>query len=298
MGLSYFWADVAGRGGFTLNPWLCPVCGGSFATSRIPGLLRCSVCAFQTANLKLSIDEVSSLYGERYFTGDEYADYLADRPAMEKSFRRRLKKLLEYTPQHGAKHLFEVGCAYGLFLNLARTEYRSVSGIDVSKVAVDFAQTELNLDVQRGDLLTSRLAEQIDVACLWDTIEHLSQPHLYIEKLATAMPIGGIIAISTGDIESYVARWRGGKWRQIHPPTHLHYFSRKTLSMLLERYGFSVKYAGYDGMYRSVESMSYIILATKHRLPNLHNTLKRLGLLNFDLYLNLRDTMLVIGEKV
>jgi 2-polyprenyl-3-methyl-5-hydroxy-6-metoxy-1,4-benzoquinol methylase len=265
--------------------------------SPIAGLLRCSACAFHTANLNLSNEELAALYSEKYFNGHEYANYLADRHALEKSFRRRLQMLLKYTPHSETKNLYEVGCAYGLFLNLARTHYRSVSGIDISSAAVDFAKSNLRLDVHCGDLLSSALPERIDVACLWDTIEHLSQPHLYLAKLTTAMPKGGIVAITTGDIESTVARWRGKKWRQIHPPTHLQYFSRNTLSTLLERHGFAVRYAGFDGMYRSAESMSYIIFALKQQRIQIHNALKRLGILNVDLYLNLRDILFVIAEK-
>jgi len=266
-------------------------------SSNIAGLLRCSLCAFHSANLHLGADELSSIYSEKYFEGEEYANYLADRSVIEKSFRGRLRTLLRYTPDAQKKDLFEVGCAYGLFLNLARTSYRNVSGMDISHAAVEFARSELCLNVHCGDLLSSDLPERIDVACLWDTIEHLSRPDLYIEKLATAMPKGGVIAITTGDIESKVARWRGKKWRQIHPPTHLQYFSKKTLSMLLERRGFIVRYAGYDGMYRNVESMSYIVFALKRRQMKIHNALKNLGALNFDLYLNLRDIMFLIAEK-
>lgn len=265
--------------------------------SAIAGLLRCSDCAFQTADMDLSTEELSSLYGEKYFNGDEYANYLADSRAIKKSFQRRLDKLLQYTPEPRDKSLLDIGCAYGLFLDLARIRYRSVSGIDISSAAVDFARTSLGLDVRCGDLLSLDTPDRVDVACLWDTIEHLSEPHLYIEKLSTMLPKGGIVAITTGDIESMVARWRGKKWRQIHPPTHMQYFSRKTLSRLLERNGFNVRYAGYDGMYRSAESMSYIIFALKSRRAKIHQALKRLGVLRFDLYLDLKDIMFVIAEK-
>jgi hypothetical protein len=290
-------SDVISRDEPGVNAGECLVCGGCVAPSAIDGLLRCSNCAFQTANLTLSNGELASLYSDKYFQGEEYADYLADRHVIEKSFRRRLKTLLKYTPESHKLDLFEVGCAYGLFLNLARSEYRTVSGIDISSVAVNFAKSELGLDVLCGDLLSTNLPERIDVACLWDTIEHLSRPDLYIKKLATLMPKGSIVAITTGDIESMVARWRGKQWRQIHPPTHLQYFSTKTLSMLLEGNGFAVRYAGFDGVYRSLESMSYIVFALKRRRPNIHNAQKRLGVLKFDLYLDLRDIVFVIAEK-
>jgi predicted TPR repeat methyltransferase len=267
------------------------------APSNIAGLLRCSACAFQTADMNLSTEELSSLYGANYFNGEEYANYFADRHVIEKSFHGRLETLLKYIHEPQNKDLFEVGSAYGFFLNLARSQYRHVSGIDISSAAVDFARSELDLDVQCGDMLSSNLPERIDVACLWDTIEHLSRPDFYIAKLATAMPKGSLVAITTGDIESVVARWRKEKWRQIHPPTHLHYFSKKTLSILLERHGFVVRHLSYVGMYRNIESMSYIVFVLKRRWATMHRAMKRLHILNFDLYLNLRDIMFIVAEK-
>ena len=46
------------------------------------------------------------------------------------------------------------------------------------------------------------------------------------------------LALTTGDIGSVNARLRGHKWRMIHPPTHLHYFSAETMKALLDRHGF------------------------------------------------------------
>ena len=105
------------------------------------------------------------------------------------------------------------------------------------------------------------------------------------------------MALTTGDLDSWLAHARGRNWRQIHPPTHLHYFSRATLTRLLRRYGFEIRFIGAEGMYRSVDTMAYIILCLKYRLPNLYSWLKKTHLLNWDLYLNLGDIIFVIAEK-
>ena len=60
---------------------------------------------------------------------------------------------------------------------------------------------------------------------MWDTIEHLKRPDLFVQKAAADLRPGGLIALTTGDIGSLNARLRGARWRMIHPPTHLHYFS-------------------------------------------------------------------------
>lgn len=275
----------------------CLVCSGSYQPSDLPGLLRCSACDFQTADITLSADELASLYSARYFAGEEYKDYVAERSLLEKHFRIRLKKLLEYIPDPGCKRMLEIGSAYGFFLAVAQEHFAAAEGIDISRDAVAYAANTLGLPVQVGDFLDYRFPANVDVVCLWDTIEHLQSPHLYLEKAARHMNPGGIIALTTGDIGSLVARWRGARWRQIHPPTHLHYFSKATLTRLLTNCGLRIRYCGYDGMYRSVDTIAYIILTIKHSQPALYTRLKRLGLLDWTLYLNLYDILFIIAEK-
>ena len=275
----------------------CLVCGGALAKSALPGLLACTVCGFTTADLALSDAELERLYGPEYFAGQEYMDYVSERPLIRRHFETRLDRLLRYVAIPRSKRLFEIGSAYGFFLEVARERFRSVEGIDISSVAAAYARDQLGLRVTAGEFLGHEMSGPVDVVCLWDTIEHLRDPHLYVEKAASYMTPGGTIALTTGDISSWMARWRGKRWRQIHPPTHLHYFSRRTLTKLLERHGFTVVYAGYDGMYRSVDTMAYILLTIKQSRAGIYRALKKSGVLNWNLYLNLYDIVYLIATK-
>jgi SAM-dependent methyltransferase len=75
---------------------------------------------------------------------------------------------------------------------------------------------------------------------MWDTIEHVPEPDRFAARALEILRPGGHLFLTTGDIDSLVARLQGPRWRQIHPPTHLSYFSRKTLTRLLERVGYEV----------------------------------------------------------
>jgi SAM-dependent methyltransferase len=275
----------------------CLVCNSGLGPSKYAGLLECVNCRFITADLCLNNEELTSLYGSNYFFGEEYSDYLADKQTIQRNFRARLNVLLRHVEDPAEKRLFEIGSAYGLFLDVARHYFRSVEGIDISKPAIDHARSELGLRAFQGDFLDHTVDQSVDVACMWDTIEHLKSPHLYIEKLADSMKGGSVIAITTGDISSRMARFRGQKWRQIHPPTHLHYFSRNTLERLLNRYGFSVRYCGFDGTYRSLDMIAAIMLTVRRDQPEVYNALKKSGLLKRDVYLNLFDIVYMIAEK-
>ena len=280
-----------------MQPPSCLVCGGQYKAASLPGLLECASCGFITADVDLTADALRELYTSTYFSGEEYRDYVGERALFEKHFRQRMRTLLRFVPDPGTKRLLEIGSAYGFFLAVAREHFKSVEGIDISADAVGYAVSELGLTATAGDFLDYPLAHPVDVVCMWDTIEHLQHPHLYIERASANMNRGGVIAITTGDIGSLMARMRGAKWRQIHPPTHLHYFSKATLTKLLDRCGFTVRYSGSDGVYRSLDTIAYIILNIKRQQPGLYRMLKKTGLLRLDFYLNMYDIMFLIAEK-
>lgn len=275
----------------------CPVCDGATSTPIYAGLLRCPACTHVWADAALDWADLSTLYQRSYFFGDEYLNYVADRRVLEKNFGKRLATLRRFLDSRHQR-LFEVGCAYGFFLNLSRGSFDSVQGIDISPDAIAFATREFGVDAICGDLLTADLANrQFDVACMWDTIEHLAKPRPYLERLASAMPAGALVAMTTGDIGSLIARIQGRRWRLIHPPTHLHYFTQSSLTTLLERAGFRVRHLERCGFSRSVRSMLHNLLALRWHSPRLADTLSRLVPPRLDLYLNLYDIMFVVAER-
>jgi 2-polyprenyl-3-methyl-5-hydroxy-6-metoxy-1,4-benzoquinol methylase len=250
-----------------------------------------------SADVQLSHDELARLYSHKYFAGEEYRDYVGERTLIEQQFRARLSRLLKFVPSPRTKRLFEIGAAYGFFLSVARDAFQRVEGIDIAADAAATARETFGLPVATGDFLDHPMKGPVDVVCLWDTIEHLARPDLYVQKAAANLRSGGVIAITTGDIGSLVARMRGSKWRQIHPPTHLHYFSKSTLTRLLERSGFRIRYVGHEGMTRSVDTMAFILLSIKRRQQGLYRALKRARLLDWNLRLNLRDILFVVAER-
>jgi SAM-dependent methyltransferase len=245
----------------------------------------------------MSADALTALYGRDYFFGEEYANYVEDRHVLEKNFAARLETLRRFlTPSH--RRLFEIGAAYGFFLNLAREIIPGVSGIDVSPDAVHFANRQFGLAVTRGDFLDAELGgEPIDVLCLWDTIEHLAAPRRYLEKAAAHMRPGSLVAITTGDIASANARRQQARWRLIHPPTHVHYFTRQSLTTLLERCGFRVLHVEYCGAYRSIGGMLQNLVGLRWGWRRLGAFLQAAVPPRLDGYINLHDIMYIVAER-
>jgi hypothetical protein len=132
---------------------------------------------------------------------------------------------------------------------------------------------------------------------MWDTIEHLKSPHLYLEKISNNINSGGLLALTTPDIGSLVARFRKNRWRMIHPPTHAHYFSKDSITRILNRYGFDVIHFEHCGIYRSVGTVSYILFVLRSNLLWLYKLIDFLGIGKLGFYTNLNDVMYVIARR-
>lgn len=276
----------------------CAACDSSSNEPIFGGLLRCRHCGHAFAPPEASDEELAAIYSEKYFAGEEYHDYLADKDVAQRNFRARLSVLKSFMNPARHRRLFEVGCAYGFFLEVARESFDSVEGIDVSAAAVNHAKDNLDLDAVCADLLQYDLGgREFDVACMWDTIEHLARPDLYVAKLAEHMRTGALIAVTTGDFASLNARVRRTKWRLMHPPSHAHYFSIASMSTMLDRFGFDTVYARHCGFYRSIRSMAYGVFVQKHGDTRALDILNRLGVGGWPLYLNFYDIMYVIARK-
>ncbi len=277
----------------------CIVCGAhAQAVPLYPGILRCRACGYVYADMRMTDEQLFELYNEQFFTGAEFSDYAADERFFRKNFQLRFRALKRFLDPARHRQLLEIGSAYGFFLAEVRHEFAHVRGIDITDAGVRHAREQLKLDVVQADFLAHDYgAQKFDVVCMWDTIEHLRAPHLYVEKIARHTGTGALLAVTTADADSLNARLRGRQWRMIHPPTHLHYFSAATLARLLERHGFEVVYNRYCGFYRSFGNVAYNILVLRQQRPRLFRQLERTGLTKFGFYLNLYDIMYVIARR-
>ncbi len=274
----------------------CICCQGNETVDYLDGLLKCVVCGHVWADTSLTADELGRLYSLSYFKGEEYLDYELEETALRRNFRSRVRELSRRHPQRGS--LWEIGCAYGYFLSEA-ARYFDVAGCDISEDAVRYARNTLGLDASCVDYLDLDSQTTYDVICMWDVIEHLQNPHLYLEKAAAELRPGGTLAFSTGDIGSFLARLQGAKWRQIHPPTHLHYFTEKSAVALLERLGFGNIEVRRPTFWRSADAIAHHMFANppdKWSTP-IYRVLHAARLLNFSIPLNTRDLMTVYATR-
>jgi SAM-dependent methyltransferase len=248
----------------------------------------------RTADLPQRIAE---LYEGDYLTGAEFGDYASQHATFARNFRAYLRRMQRAGATGG--RLLEVGCAYGFFLEQAQASFE-VTGIDVNEAAITAARS-LGVPAICGDFLAFAPDAPYDVVCMWDTVEHLLEPLAYLDKARAVLRDGGWLFLTTGDIGSAVARFRGPRWRLIHPPSHVNYFSRQSMSSLLGRTGFDVVSVAAIGTSRDLRNALHVLSlfsrrALVRRVAAVTERLTR-GLPSVGVYLNLRDIMFVTARS-
>lgn len=283
----------------------CILCGGTSLNYLYPelDLVKCVDCGLVRAKKIPPADELRRLYSESYFKSSNsgalgYDDYAADRVKIEKTFQRRMQEI-ETLLQHKGR-LLDVGCATGFSLEVANRLGWETKGVEISEYACELARTIRGTGVFCGQLEEADFPpESFDVVTMWDYLEHCPNPAKELEQVNRLLKGGGLLALTTPDISSLVARFSGTRWMGIKQGEHLFYFSRSTITRLLSKYHFEPVRITYVGKYVDV---GFFIRRTGIYSSAVQRLLERLartlGIRNRVIYVNPFDIMLVYATKM
>lgn len=163
-------------------------------------------------------------------------DYLDEEPGQ----RATAHRVLEVVERHVAGgRLLDLGSWVGFLLAEARDRGWHTSGVEPSAFASAYARDQLGLEVRTDDLFTAELpAHAFDAVVLGDVIEHLPRPDDALKHISKLLAPGGILVLTLPDAGSRVARVLGARWWSVIP-THVQYFTRRSIRTLLQRRGFT-----------------------------------------------------------
>ncbi len=149
----------------------------------------------------------------------------------------------------------DVGCSYGWLLKYVAEQGYKGEGVEPSAPASLRAQQQ-QLQVRRG-LFPESLArgEQFDVISFMDVLEHFEKPGEALEATREHLTAGGVAVIQVPDQACWLFRLAEGMyrlsggtisfalrrlWLDGFDFPHQFYFTRQTLSLVLQRSGFEI----------------------------------------------------------
>lgn len=205
---------------------------------------QCSSCGLMRQDPIEDERELNLLYGDEFFSA--YEKYFLE--FRQKQFHRDIGIINALKSPPGK--LLDIGCAFGIFLDEARKSGWNVSGIDISKNAVEYARKKYGLDVFMGTLTDAKIeGSSMDVVTAWDVIEHLIDPAKFLEEVGRILKKGGILAIRTPNAEclflkvnKFVNAILGDRFAKVGNKFehHKYLFSVSSLKSILNKNGFEI----------------------------------------------------------
>ena len=196
-------------------------------------LRRCSQCGCLWAD-DARQDE-TSLVAAYERVSDSYFESPENDPRYLQ-FYRWLEELVK--EQVSGRTILDVGCGDGTFLSTLSDDW-SKHGVEPSVSGARLAR-ERKLHVSCGTLDTTTEPYEADLISALDVIEHVVDPHNFVESLKRHLRRGGIVLLLTGDVDAYPARIAGPQWSYLRWCGHISVFSQAGLRRLLESHGFEV----------------------------------------------------------
>jgi SAM-dependent methyltransferase len=203
----------------------------------------------------LFVDPVTSveIYNDDYYRG-QGADPLVDYESEYRDWRgtsRRLEfddlarladEFFFEHPPFGPIEWLDFGCGAGGFLKYLRERgaFRgqplSVTGHDVGPYA-DLLRRKDGFRILDFEGLDGEPNDRYDVITMVEVIEHIPHPDTAMRTIARILKPGGLLVLTTGNLDCRAARRQGIDYRYCVPEIHVNLYNPRCLARLYFRHG-------------------------------------------------------------
>lgn len=223
--------------------------------------------------------------------------YVENIEARFRTFKRDLDKIAPYLPKNGT--LLDVGANCGAFLKVASEAGYKAQGLEPSRWCTDYAREKLGQKITNGTVSDLAPSEKgFDIVTMFDVLEHLSDPIKELNAINQRMKKGGILAISTLDIDSMSAKVLGKRWPWLMD-MHIYYFDPRTIEQMLKKTGFRII---HSCNYTHVITLDYLLLKLENMsvwgAGILGKILGAIGAKNIRIPVSFGDIKLFVAEKL
>lgn len=150
-----------------------------------------------------------------------------------------------------SRRILDIGCSTGVLgRQLKERQHCEVHGVDFDKTMLEEAAMYLDsvrcVDLNRDPSSLAELSPPFDTVIAADILEHLSDPWTIVDISRSLLSRGGTLVVSIPNISHYSTflALLSHKWpyrdRGIHDRTHLRFFSKRNIEMLIDPKEFNV----------------------------------------------------------
>lgn len=168
-------------------------------------------------------------------------DYLVSEDSIYWSVKQTLNM---YRPLN----VLELGSGLGYLTYALRQQGYEAIGVDLSEQAVTRAIDRFGAYYYCSDVFEylGKIERKFDLIIVNEVIEHVQNPVKLIEDLKCASPSSYILFTTPNkDI------WRNYSWKTDNAPVHLHWFSKQSLTMVLEKLNLQFEFLNFSEYHKT-----------------------------------------------
>jgi len=247
-------------------------------------LVKCKQCSFV---FDKRIPTQEELY-EHY----KVYSYSTLKPLPKETSKSYNKLLDEFEKYRKNGNILDISCGQGDFLIEAKKRNWNVYGTEFSKSAVDICLSR-GINMYKGDL-NKKIFQNIsfDVVTSFEVIEHINTPQSFIEVSNYKLRNNGLLYCTTPNFDAILRFMEKDKFKIINYPEHISFFTKKSISILGDRYNLKkikILTSGLDigrfiNILKNKKDIPYdrnIIKQNNENIRNLSGNNKFFGLLKY-----------------
>ncbi len=231
-------ATAAPVAAMALENTTCPVCecatDYTFRKNGFP-IRKCCGCGYLHVAPRPPLETIINHYLTNYrgATADFY-------PKAASRRWRGFWRSLVFVPYIRGKKVLEIGCGGGFMVEAFGRFAREAVGVDLSENSIAYARKrwpQHRFFAEGLGAFASR-GESFDFVFSSEVLEHVLDPHEFMDTLRRCVRPGGYAYVSAPDAGHKAVPRDISTWEDICPPEHLQWFSQHNMVLLFERYGF------------------------------------------------------------
>ncbi|MGZ4089738.1 MAG: class I SAM-dependent methyltransferase [Bacteroidia bacterium] len=225
-------------------------------------IVKCVSCGFKFTNPRPENSELG-----KYYKSEEYISHsntskgvISKLYHMVRNYTLKQKiKLISKYVSRGT--IIDYGCGTGKFLKASQEAGWKVYGMEPDEGAKKIASEMSVPAYQDKSKLKEALGNQkAHAITLWHVLEHVNDLEETLGFFKDSLSPEGILVIAVPNYLSFDAQYYKEYWAAYDVPRHLYHFDIKTISLLLEPFGFKLAQTHpmkFDSFYVSMLSEKY-----------------------------------------
>ena len=249
----------------------CPLCKGDaikkrfacidkFATGELFDIYECSCCGFVFTQDFPDEKEIGRYYeSQTYISHSNTNKGLINRMyhLVRNVMLQNKAKLVERLTLLKNGKILDYGAGTGHFARVMEAKGWSVTAIEKSDKAREFALEEFGYKMHAVEALSYIKEKELDVVTMWHVMEHIQDLDNMWNELHRILDDTGIAIIAVPNCSSYDAQKYKEHWAAYDVPRHLWHFTPSTIMRWAEKHGFLLEKQytmPFDGFYISMLS--------------------------------------------